>query len=97
VEPITCSLSSAEAVDRTSAWAALLDLATERQGTASGVRLRLPADPDLVARAAELAVREAECCSFFSFTLAIDAKGAWLEVVAPPDGRVVLDELFAAR
>jgi hypothetical protein len=97
VEPIACSLSSAEAVDRTSAWAGLLDLATERQGTASGVRLRLPADPGLVARAAELAVREAECCSFFSFTLAIDAKGAWLEVAAPPDGRVVLDELFAAR
>lgn len=92
--PIACTLSSAEAADRSTVWADLLARVTERQATIEGVRLRLPAEPDVVARAAELAVREAECCAFFSFTVAVDSAGAWLDVAAPHEGRAVLEALF---
>jgi DNA-binding transcriptional MerR regulator len=92
--PIACTLSPAEAVDRATVWADLLAQVTDRQATVDGVRLRLPAGPDAAAHAAELAVREAECCAFFSFAVTVDSTGAWLDVAAPPEGRTVLDALF---
>ena len=93
--PIVCTLSSGQMADRSSAWTDVLARATERESTAGGMRLRFDADPTTVATLAELAVLEAECCAFFSFTITVDAGGAWLAVDAPPDGRPVLDALFA--
>ena len=93
--PIGCTLSSDDRAGRASAWAELLAHATDHEPTARGVRMRFDAEPRLVSAVADLAVREAECCSFFSFTLTVDAERAWFEVAAPPDGRVVVDALFA--
>lgn len=53
-----------------------------------------PQDPMLVARAADLAVREVGCCGFFSFALTVEAGAVWLDVAAPAEGRDVLDSLF---
>jgi hypothetical protein len=82
-------------VDRSGAWTELLGRATEREPTTTGMRLRFDSDPDVAATVADLAVREAECCAFFSFTITVDGRGVWLAVAAPPDGRPVLDALFA--
>jgi DNA-binding transcriptional MerR regulator len=94
--PIACTLSADDAADRSTEWADLLSHVTERKPTAAGIALRLPSDPDIVARAAELAVQEAACCAFFFFAVNVDASGVWLEVGAPPDGRRILDALFGA-
>lgn len=45
----------------------------------------------------ELVVAERECCSFFSFTLNVDAARATFEVTAPPEGVAVLAEVFGRR
>jgi DNA-binding transcriptional MerR regulator len=92
--PIVCTLSTDERSNRASAWTDVLSHAIERESTATGVRLRFDAAPQLVSAMADLAVREAECCAFFALTITIDARGAWLTVDAPPDGRPVLDALF---
>lgn len=93
--PIACTLDAAEFGDRTSQWADALRAATAREATDAGVRLRLPSDPAVVAMVADLAVREADCCAFFAFAITVDHDAVWLEVAAPPDGRAVIDRLFA--
>jgi hypothetical protein len=94
---IACTLSEGERVERGSEWAGLLGLATDRRSSDTGLGVRLPADPEVVARAAELAVREVDCCSFFSFALTVGADEVWLEVSAPGEGRDLVDALFADR
>ena len=94
--PIACTLSTEEQPDRLTAWTDVLGRAVERESTGTGVRLRFDADPQLVSTIADLAVREAECCAFFAFTITVDGRGVWLAVDAPPDARPVLDTLFAA-
>lgn len=91
--PAGCTLPSPAAADRAAQWADLAARSTERTPTPDGLRIRLPADPVVVARAAELAVLEAGCCAFFTFTLVIDAAGAWLDVAAPADARPLLEAL----
>ena len=93
--PIDCTLSPIQAADRTAAWVDLLSRASSRQATPNGVRLGLPADPELVARAAGLSVQETDCCAFFSFQVTVTASGVWLDVAAPPDAQPMLDGLFA--
>ncbi|VXB56545.1 hypothetical protein [Aeromicrobium sp. 9AM] len=58
-----------------------------------GVRLELRAETDVVARAAELAVRETSCCSFFRFELSIAHGNTTMLVSAVPDHADVLDAL----
>jgi hypothetical protein len=65
-----------------------------RETTDTGMRLQLPSDPAAVARVAELLVREAECCAFFSFAITVEHEGVWLDVAAPPDGIAVVESLF---
>jgi len=93
--PVGCTLPTAVAVaDRTGEWAELVAHATAREATPDGLRLRLPADPSVVARAAELSVLEAGCCAFFAFTLRVDGAGVWLDIAAPPDARPLLDAML---
>ncbi|HEV2376787.1 MAG TPA: MerR family transcriptional regulator [Streptosporangiaceae bacterium] len=92
--PVVCTLSIPDAADRGSEWADLLTHVSERHKAQDGLRLRLPSDPVVVARAADLAVRETQCCAFFSFTLTVDVQGTWLAVTAPPDGQVILAAVF---
>lgn len=92
--PATCTLSPVDASDRSSAWVELLGRGVERERTPAGGHVRLPQDPAIAARAAELAVREVDCCAFFSFALTVEAGGVWLDVTAPAEGRDLLDSLF---
>ena len=55
--------------------------------------LVLRAEPALAARAADLAVRETRCCSFFGFTLTATGGELTLEITAPPEQFAVLDAL----
>ncbi|HEX7275873.1 MAG TPA: MerR family transcriptional regulator, partial [Acidimicrobiales bacterium] len=89
--PVGCTLSAAAATDRTAEWADLVAHATELTATPGGIRLRLPADPTIVARTAELAVLEVGCCAFFTFALTVDAAGVWLDVSGPADARPLLE------
>lgn len=93
--PIVCTLSAEDLKDRSGEWADLLTLVIERRSTTDGVRLRLPNSPEAAATAADLIVREVQCCAFFTFVLTVDAGAMWLEVTAPPDGRRVVEALFA--
>jgi hypothetical protein len=40
-----------------------------------------------------LAVREGQCCSFFTFTLTSDRAGLWLDVSVPEAQVSILDAL----
>ena len=92
--PIACTLDAGEAVDRTAQWHDLLAQATERVRTDTGVRLAFPSDPTIAARVADLIVREADCCAFFSFALVVEHGAVSLDVAAPADGADVVDRLF---
>jgi hypothetical protein len=94
--PIACTLDATEAGDRTTQWARVLAHVTDRVPTETGVRLRLPSDPSVVAQVADLTVREADCCAFFAFAITVEHEGVWLEVAAPPDGLAVVEQLFAS-
>jgi hypothetical protein len=92
--PIVCTLGPEVMPVRLREWAAVLDRVEERRVTPDGVELRLPRDPDVLAALAAVAAKEVECCSFFTFTLTVDARAAWLAVAAPPDGVAIVRELF---
>ena len=56
-------------------------------------RLELRPEPDLAAKAADLAVRETRCCSFFEFAV-VSTGGLLTLVISVPDTQVaVLDAL----
>jgi hypothetical protein len=94
---IACSLSAADQVARTAAWADLLAHALDRHRVEGGWRLAFPADPPLVGQLADLAVREQQCCAFFSFAIVINSGDQVdLEARAPDAARPLLDELIAA-
>ena len=94
--PIACTLGADTVPDRLREWQAVLDRVEERRATAQGVRLRLPRDPELLAATAGVAAREVDCCSFFTFTLALDADAAWLTITAPADAEPLVASLFGA-
>src|SRR5690606_27892111 len=50
---------------------------------ATRLRLALRADPSVAARAADLAVRESDCCSFFTFALTVTGGEVHLDVSVP--------------
>lgn len=65
----------------------------ERVGTGHA-RLDLVPEPAVASRAADLAMREAGCCSFFTFTLSVSGEQLGLDIVVPPDRQAVLDALL---
>lgn len=68
-----------------------------RRAEPGWLRLRLRGDdPDEVAgRARDLTVKEAECCSFFDFTVDRDGEDVVVDVRVPDDKVLVLDGLAA--
>lgn len=60
------------------------------------IRLEMRPDPATASRAADLAVKETGCCSFFSFQLAIADGQVSLTVETAPAHQAVL-EAFRAR
>jgi hypothetical protein len=99
--PIACTLGAGEMSTRLDEWRALLahDPHSQRGVTArqalddGGLRLELAPGSD-VAEIARLAAAEQACCRFFGFALISDGRGLALEVHAPPDGQLVLADLF---
>jgi hypothetical protein len=55
------------------------------------VRLMLRPDPTVAGRAADLAVRETQCCSFFEFAVTATGGQLTLNITAPPEQIAVLD------
>lgn len=93
--PVACSLDRAALSSRADEWAAVLAHVAGRQPIAGGLRLTLD-DDGPVADVARLAAAEQACCPFFGFAITVDSRGTAIEVVAPEEGRGVLDALFGA-
>lgn len=96
--PQACTLPPAQQPLRLAEFDDLFATAVRSVARVDARRLRLELAPQaaVAARAADLAVRETGCCSFFTFTLAATGGQVWLEV-SVPDGQVeVLDALAAA-
>lgn len=92
--PIACTLAGDAMGDRLADWKALLDCATARTRTSSGV-LRVEFGPDVrLTDLAELVAAEQGCCAFFSFALTVDHRGIGLEVTAPDGAEEMVTALF---
>ena len=90
--PIACTLGADDVPARVDEWRALLADVVERRPIPGGVRLVF-GSPAPLAEVARLAAAEHGCCSFFAFTITVDARGVALEATAPPDGQAVLAAL----
>ena len=75
-------------------WRQLLQAVTSRQDIDDGIRLTLPADPDLIGQAARLAALEEACCRFFTFAMELTAAGVTMTVRAPADAAELLHAMF---
>jgi hypothetical protein len=64
--------------------------------SAQTARVTLPPRPEVAAAAADLAVRETECCSFFTFSLTATGGALHLDVTVPANQTPVLDALVAS-
>src|SRR5690348_13653606 len=93
---IACTLGAGAVDVRLDEWQTLLALVEERRPAEHGMQLRFPLDADVLAAVARLTTLEVECCAFFTFTLAIDAHAAWLDVAAPPDAVPLVTNLFGS-
>ena len=92
-----CTLPTAEQPLRLAEWD---DLFTNAAVSAEMIepqraKVTLRAQHDLAARTADLAVRETECCSFFTFTLTATGGRLDLEIMVPPAQTAVLDALVS--
>ena len=92
--PIVCTLEADAAPARLDEWKSVLDHVVARRAMPDGVMLQFPRDPEVLASLTSVATKEVACCSFFTFTLTIDANAARVAVVAPDDGVPLVRELF---
>jgi hypothetical protein len=92
--PIVCTLGADQMDDRLTEWRSVLARIVDRQPIDGGVRLRFPPGPGLAATVADLAEREHGCCSFFDFTVRIEAAGLALDVRAPEAAADLVDAVF---
>lgn len=90
---IACTLEHEQMGDRIAEWQAVLAHVDAREAVEGGIRLALDRDVDL-AEVARLARAEWGCCSFFAFSITVDARGTALEVRAPEAGRELLTAAF---
>ncbi|MEV8313417.1 MerR family transcriptional regulator [Streptomyces sp. NPDC059900] len=89
---VACSLTGEGLRERTVQWREAVDGAV-RTAVPEGIRLTLPVGR--IARVAELAAAEQQCCPFLDFRLRPDGQRLHLEVRAPADGAGLLTDLFA--
>jgi hypothetical protein len=95
--PDACTLPTAERPIRIAEFDDLFATAVTwvERPSATRLRLGLPADPEVAGRAASLAVRESDCCAFFTFTLNASGPDMRFEVTVPGAYTEVLDGLAA--
>jgi hypothetical protein len=93
--PEACSLPTVEQPLRVAEFDELFATAVRSVTRVESLRLQLELAPDasVAARAANLAVRETGCCSFFSFTLSATGGRVLLEIGVPAGQLGVLDAL----
>ena len=83
--PVVCTLSSSDAGRRVSEWSDLRRLATSTERLVDGVRFRLAAG--LADDAADLAAREAQCCTFLDIRFRSTGDDVEMTITSPnPDG-----------
>lgn len=97
VAPEACTLPTAEQPLRLAEFDELFANAVTwvERSDATRLLLGLAADPAVAASAADLAVRESDCCSFFTFALTVSGERLQLEVTVPGTYADVLDGLAA--
>ena len=91
---ISCTLAASEAADREREWRSVIARAETREAVPNGLSLHFPRDAELLGSLATLTAREVECCSFFTFTLTLDARAACLTVTAPAAAVPLVTDLF---
>ena len=91
-----CTLPTVEQPLRIAEWHEFIATAVIEVGRSAAVQaiLQLRPDPAVAARAGDLAVRETQCCSFFTFGLIASGGGLELTVTVPPAQAAVLDALL---
>jgi hypothetical protein len=93
--PDACTLPTAERPLRRAEFDSLLGTALRAQRRLEPTVLLWDLDPAVEAEARDLAARETECCSFFSFAFTPGADELRVEVRVPPAHVAVLDALAA--
>lgn len=94
---VDCSLPTRELPERLEAWHAVAGRAMAYDVTERGVRLMLPAEPALARRVEELVRLEADCCTFFTFSVTLHGATLVLDVSAPLQARPMIDELLGRQ
>ena len=94
--PAACTLSPAQQPVRGAEWGDLFgtDVLEVRRSNPTSAQLVLRPDPMVAARAADLAVRETQCCSFFVFRQTASGGTLSVEIVVPPGQLAALDALL---
>jgi hypothetical protein len=93
--PAACTLPAADRPLRVAEFESLFAAAVRSVERREPRRLSLMLDPAFAGRAAELAVRETHCCSFFEFAVVASGAGVRLEIQVPAGQSGVLDALEA--
>lgn len=90
----SCTLPTAERPLRLAEFEALFAAAVQRiERRENAVRMQLGGEEGLGERVRDLAARESECCSFFTFDIEGDDQDLTLDISAPPAQREILDAL----
>jgi len=93
--PVVCTLTPATIVTRKAALLpGLAGRADSREETATGMRLRLPADA--LSAVLETVDAERQCCRFLRFDITVEPDGGpiWVELAGPPGTREFLSALL---
>jgi hypothetical protein len=95
--PQACTLPSAEQPIRLREFDELLasTVRSTKRDSATHLTFRLRGDDDLEAVARDLTAREAECCSFFDFSIGVEAGEVVLGIGVPEQHASILDSLQA--
>jgi hypothetical protein len=95
--PQACTLPTAEQPLRRDEFDDVFahDVLAVHRESAQRIRLALRPDPEVVSRAAGLAVKETQCCSFFAFDLVIADGTVSLGIQTAPAHEAVLSALGA--
>ncbi|QSZ53665.1 MerR family transcriptional regulator [Paenarthrobacter ureafaciens] len=91
-----CNLERSALPARLEEWSRAVATATGRASIDNGIALDFDHNPELAAELARLAAEEFDCCSFFDFTLKVNASGLRLEVRAPAEAQDALQTVFGS-
>jgi hypothetical protein len=93
---IVCTLDGGEdaMARRVAEWGAVVGQASGREPADGGVTLVYDHNSEVAVELARLAAAEFDCCSFFTFTLAVSPQGMRFTVTAPPAAGDVVTAMF---